>query len=68
MYGTVMANCIAGPMGDKLAMRSAEEMLIREMTLQGVLSIQAGDNPRVTMDRMLAFVPGPQRGQFNKAA
>lgn len=68
MYGTVMANCIAGPMGDKLAMRSGEEILSREMVLQGILSIQAGDNPRVTMDRMLAFVPGPARKPFLAAA
>ena len=68
MYGTVMANCIAGPMGDKLAMRSAEEILTREMVLQGILSIQAGDNPRVTLDRMLAFIPTPSRAPFLKAA
>ncbi len=57
MYGTVMANCIAGPMGDKLALRSAEEILTREMVLQGILSIQAGENPRVTLDKMSAFLP-----------
>ncbi|MCL4212088.1 MAG: MotA/TolQ/ExbB proton channel family protein, partial [Phycisphaerales bacterium] len=51
MYGTVLANAVAGPIGDKLAIRSAEEILNREMMLQGILSIQAGDNPRVTLDR-----------------
>jgi chemotaxis protein MotA len=66
LYGTVVANCIAGPMGDKLALRSAEEILTREMVLQGILSIQAGDNPRVTMDRMLAFIPSPRRAPFMK--
>lgn len=68
MYGTVIANCIAGPIGDKLALRSAEEILVREMVLQGILSIQAGDNPRVTMDRMLAFIPSVSRAIYNKAA
>lgn len=68
MYGTVLANAVAGPMGDKLAMRSGEEILAREMMLQGILSIQAGDNPRVTLDKMLAFVPGPQRGKYKAAA
>jgi chemotaxis protein MotA len=66
LYGTVIANCIAGPMGDRLAMRSAEEILAKEMVLQGILSIQAGDNPRVTMDRMLAFIPSPRRSPFLK--
>ncbi|CAN5757326.1 motility protein A [soil metagenome] len=68
MYGTVIANCIAGPMGDRLALRSSEEILTREMVIQGILSVQAGDNPRVTTDRMLAFVPGPQRSKLKLAA
>jgi chemotaxis protein MotA len=68
MYGTVMANCIAGPIGDKLALRSAEEILNREMILQGILSIQAGDNPRVTLDKMASFVPAPQRVLLKAAA
>jgi chemotaxis protein MotA len=57
MYGTVIANAVAGPIGDKLAMRSGEEILNREMVLQGILSIQSGDNPRLTADKMIAFIP-----------
>lgn len=68
MYGTVLANAVAGPMGDKLALRSAEEILAREMMLQGVMSIQAGDNPRVTLDRMLAFIPAAGREKLKVAA
>lgn len=68
MYGTVLANAVAGPIGDKLALRSSEEILAREMMLQGILSIQAGDNPRVTLDRMMAFVPSPVRANVKVAA
>ncbi|NUQ67289.1 MAG: MotA/TolQ/ExbB proton channel family protein [Phycisphaerales bacterium] len=68
MYGTVLANAVAGPIGDKLALRSSEEILGREMMIQGVLSIQGGDNPRVTMDKMIAFLPGPAKGKYLKAA
>jgi chemotaxis protein MotA len=68
MYGAIVANAIAGPIGDKLALRSAEEMLCREMMLQGILSIQAGDNPRVTQDKMLAFVPATARDKLRAAA
>lgn len=68
MYGTVLANAVAGPIGDKLAMRSAEEILNCEMMLQGILSIQAGDNPRVTLDRMAAFIPTAARGKLKIAA
>lgn len=68
MYGTVLANAVAGPMGDKLSMRSSEEILSREMMIQGILSIQAGDNPRVTLDRMMAFIPKVQRDKLKLAA
>jgi chemotaxis protein MotA len=64
MYGAIVANAIAGPIGDKLALRSGEEMVNREMMLQGILSIQAGENPRSTLDKMLAFIPAPQRSKF----
>jgi chemotaxis protein MotA len=68
MYGTILANAVAGPIGDKLALRSSEEMVGREMILQGILSIQAGDNPRVTLDRMAAFLPQAHRGKLKAAA
>lgn len=68
LYGAIVANAIAGPIGDKLGVRSSEEMLNREMMLQGILSIQAGDNPRATTERMLAFIPQVARGQLKLAA
>jgi chemotaxis protein MotA len=67
MYGTVLANCVAGPIGDKLAFRSGEEILSREMILQGILSIQAGENPRATLDKMAAFVPAITRDKLKAA-
>ena len=68
MYGAVIANAIAGPIGDKLGIRSGEEILSREMMIQGILSIQAGDNPRVTLDRMMAFLPQAARSKVKVAA
>jgi chemotaxis protein MotA len=68
MYGAVIANAFAGPVGDKLALRSSEEIINREMMLQGILSIQAGDNPRVTQDKMLAFIPSTVRAKLKTAA
>ncbi len=68
MYGTILANAVAGPIGDKLALRSAEEIVNREMMLQGLLSIGAGDNPRVTMEKMLAFLPHSTRAKVMVAS
>jgi chemotaxis protein MotA len=67
MYGTVLANCVAGPIGDKLAYRSGEEILRRELVLQGILSIQAGENPRSTLDKMAAFIPAASRTMLKAA-
>jgi chemotaxis protein MotA len=68
MYGTVLANAVAGPIGDKLALRSNQELVNREMMLQGILSIQAGDNPRITQDKMMAFIPSTTRQKMKAAA
>lgn len=67
MYGAIVANAVAGPIATKLQLRSSEEILTREMIIQGILSIQAGDNPRVTMDRMMAFIPSGVRGKLQAA-
>ena len=68
MYGTVLANAIAGPIGDKLSLRSSEEIMAKEMMLQGIMSIQAGDNPRTTTEKMLAFIPQSGRARLKLAA
>ncbi|GDY00493.1 motility protein A [Phycisphaerae bacterium] len=67
LYGAFIANAVAGPMGEKMALKSGEEILGREMMIQGILSIQAGDNPRITLDKMLAFIPSPGRAKFRQA-
>lgn len=68
MYGAIIANAVAGPIGDKLGIKSGEEILNREMMVQAILSVQAGDNPRVTLDKMLAFIPSVRRDPFRAAA
>lgn len=67
MYGCIVANGMAGPIGDKLALRSSEEIMSREMVLQGILSIQSGDNPRLTADKMIAFIPYSARAAVTLA-
>ena len=67
LYGAFIANAVAGPMGEKMALKSSDEILGREMMIQGILSIQSGDNPRITLDKMLAFIPSPGRAKFRQA-
>jgi len=68
MYGTILANAIAGPIGDKLSLRSGEEIVNGEMILQGLLSLQSGDNPRVTFEKMITFIPASKREKVKIAA
>jgi chemotaxis protein MotA len=49
------------PVGARLKALSAEEMHFRHMTLEGIMAIQAGDNPRVVAEKLLAYVPPAQR-------
>ncbi len=55
-YGAVMANLIFIPLGNKLKRRSEEEILVKEMMIEGILSIQSGDNPRIVEQKLTSFI------------
>ncbi|MDI6752232.1 MAG: MotA/TolQ/ExbB proton channel family protein [bacterium] len=56
-YGVAVANLVFIPMSTKLGTINKEEIFVREITITGVLSIQAGDNPRIVEERLRAFFP-----------
>ena len=68
LYGVGSANVILLPTANRLKALSAEEVELRTMTLEGILSIQAGDNPRVVGDKLLSFVPPADRDADGDAA
>lgn len=55
-YGSVLANLIFLPIAGKLKLRSREESLNKEIVIEGILSIQAGENPRIVAEKMKAFL------------
>ncbi len=55
-YGAVMANLIFLPMAGKLRKKSGDEMLGRELAVEGIISIATGDNPRLTEQKLNAFL------------
>jgi len=55
-YGSVMANLFFLPMETKLGIKSGEEILVREIMIEGLLSIQAGENPRIIEEKLKAFL------------
>jgi chemotaxis protein MotA len=68
LYGVGSANVIFLPTANKLKAMSSEEVELRSMTLEGILSIQAGDNPRVVADKLLSFIPPDERVTDPEAA
>lgn len=64
LYGALVANCLANPLADKLAVRDAEEVLIKTIIIAGVMAIQSGDNPRVVESKLLTFLPPNRRGEI----
>lgn len=47
LYGAIMANMVGIPIADKLILRDGEESTARSLIIDGLLGIQAGQNPRV---------------------
>lgn len=56
-YGTIMANLLFTPLAGKLALRGEQEMLMRRLILEGLISIQAGMNPRILEEKLKSFIP-----------
>ncbi|MBX3180764.1 MAG: MotA/TolQ/ExbB proton channel family protein [Candidatus Hydrogenedentes bacterium] len=56
LYGAVLANLVFLPCVGKLKVRTATELLQKEVVIEGILSIQSGDNPRVVEQKLKAFV------------
>ena len=56
LYGTILANLFFTPMAGKLQIASQDEVLMKEVMIEGILSIQAGENPRIVREKLTAFM------------
>ncbi|NLK09128.1 MAG: motility protein A [Firmicutes bacterium] len=63
LYGSVLANLVFLPIAGKLRSRSDEEVLYRQIMTEGILSIQAGENPRLVEEKLTAFLSPQQRNR-----
>jgi len=63
-YGSIIANAFAIPLAKKLSSRSADEVLSMELMVEGVLSIQAGENPRIVEEKLKVFLSPLLRGEL----
>jgi chemotaxis protein MotA len=61
LYGSMMANLLMIPMAGKLKANDGREATVKEMEIEGVLSIQAGDNPRILAMKLLSYLTPADR-------
>lgn len=60
-YGSLLSNWICTPVGTKLAANNDEEMIVKTIMIEGLLSIQAGENPRVIEEKLKSFLAPKDR-------
>ena len=60
-YGSVIANLVALPIAGKLKARSNEELHTREMIIEGIMSIQSGDSPRIVQEKLKSYLTPVQQ-------
>ncbi|MFW5667976.1 MAG: motility protein A [Acetivibrio ethanolgignens] len=65
-YGSLIANWIATPVANKLKMNNATEVRMKEVMVEGLLSIQAGENPRVIEEKLKSFMAPSARGSVGE--
>ncbi|MGN1147438.1 MAG: motility protein A [Lachnospiraceae bacterium] len=61
LYGSLLANWICAPVANKLKTHNEMEMQQKEIMIEGLLSIQAGENPRVIEEKLKSFMAPAER-------
>ncbi len=61
LYGSLIANWLCNPVAAKLKVNHSLEMMIKDITVEGLLSIQAGENPRIIEEKLKSFLAPSQR-------
>ncbi|GMO56490.1 MAG: motility protein A [Treponemataceae bacterium] len=63
LYGSMMVNWLLSPWSQKLGRQNAAEMVTKEIIIEGVLSLQAGDSPRILALKLLTYLDPVSRKQ-----
>lgn len=61
MYGCILAHAIFGPIASNLRTRDEEEVLCKMIIVEGIMSIQSGENPKFLQEKLLTFMSQQQR-------
>lgn len=66
LYGSLIANWVSIPMSNKLKGNSEQEIMLKSIMIEGLLSIQAGENPRVIEEKLKSFLAPKVRESLNE--
>lgn len=61
LYGSLIANCLCGPIAEKLRLRAGEELMTKNLIIDALLAIQSGQNPRVIDSMLRNYLPEGKR-------
>jgi chemotaxis protein MotA len=67
-YGAMLSYLVFGPLKKKLEDRDGAEVLVKEIMMEGILSIQGGDNPRILEEKLLCMLPPSRREAVRQQA
>ncbi len=65
-YGAVLAYFVCSPIANKLKIKSKEEVQQKQMIIEGILSIQAGENPRLMEHKLKTFLSPGEKIEYDK--
>ena len=65
LYGSLLSNWIATPTANKMKADNDVEIMMKEVMIEGLLSIQAGENPRVIEEKLKSFLSPKQRDELS---
>ena len=68
LYGALIANLFCIPMAGKLENRNSEEVMIRELTISGMILLAEGESPRTIEERLVSYVAQNNRAEAAQAA
>ena len=60
-YGVFFANMIFLPIGGKLKRRSENELMLKSIVVEGIISIHAREHPILIREKLMTFVPSQYR-------
>jgi chemotaxis protein MotA len=63
LWGVALANLCYLPISDKLKLRHEEELSNLDLIMEGIIAMQAGDNPRIVRTKLLSFLAPDMRGE-----